>query len=97
MQLFVPHKERVADGSLVRSHQRKKTKKRACLARDISAYKLLGDAFRHPEDISRVFVVVTHQRFTAELSISRRIVEPSRDFFLQVDVQYVGGAASGVM
>src|SRR5205823_9929199 len=36
--------------------QRQKTKERARSARRITARELFGNAFRHPENISRVFV-----------------------------------------
>src|SRR2546423_10275661 len=68
-----------------------------CLARDIPADKLSCDAFRYPEDVPSVFVVVAHQRFTAELATSRRIIEPPCDLFLHVDVQYVGGPSGRIM
>ena len=97
MQLFVTNKERIPDRSFVRSYQRKETKKRVDLARDISADELLRDAFRHPKDISRVFVVVPHQRFTSELSIPGRIKEPFCNLFLEIDVQDVGGAPGRIM
>src|SRR5206468_7403700 len=61
------------------------------------ARKLLRNALRPPEDISRVRVVISHKRLTAELSISRRIIEPPRDLVLQVDVERVSGAPGHVM
>src|SRR5947207_2515024 len=97
IQLFVLDKERVADGSFVRSDQRKKTKKSTRLARDISAHKLLRDALRHPQDISRVPIVVSHQRLAAELAVPRKIMQSFCDLFLQVDMQYVGRAPGRIM
>ncbi len=63
----------------------------------MAAYKLLGNTLCHAEDVSRVLVIVSHERFTAELAISRRIIEPFCDLFLQVDVQNVGRAPSRVV
>jgi len=54
--------------------------------RDIPAHKLFRDTFRHSKDISRVLVIVPHERLAPEQSISRRIIESSCDLFLQVDV-----------
>ena len=60
MQLFIANKEKVPDWSFVTSYQREKTKERMGLVCDVSAHKLLRDAFGHPQDISRVVVVVPH-------------------------------------
>src|SRR5260370_38705180 len=85
VQLLVTDKKGVADRGFIRSYQRKKTEKRSGPARNMAAYKLLGNTLCHAEDVSRVLVIVSHERFTAELAISRRIIEPFCDFVLQVD------------
>src|SRR5262249_1255774 len=97
MQLLVANKERDSHSSLVRSHQRKKTEERTRPACDISAYKLLRNAFRDSEDISRVLVIVPHERLTAELAVPGRIIKPLCDLFLQTNVKYVGGALRRIM
>src|SRR4029077_11245716 len=97
VQLLVANKEKISHGSFVRSHQRKKTKQRTGLACDISAYKLLRNAFRDPEDVSRVLVIIPHERLAAELAVPRRIIEPFCNLFLQTNVKNVGGASRRVM
>ena len=97
MQMFVSHEEIVPDRSLVRSYQRKKTEKRAGLARHVSAHELLRNAFRYSKNISRVLVVISHQCLTAELSVPGRIIKPFCDLLLQVRVQRVRGPPRGIM
>src|SRR5439155_10006732 len=97
VQLLVANKEKISRRSFVSSHQGKKTEQRTGLACDISADKLLRNAFRDPEDISRVLVIVPHERLAAELAVPRRIIEPFCDLFLQGNVKYVGRAPRRVM
>src|SRR4030095_2074377 len=97
MQLLVANKEKISHGSFVRSHQRKKTEKRTGLTCDISAYELLRNTFRDPEDVSRVLVIIPHERLAAELAVPRRIIEAFCDLFLQTNVKNVGRASRRVM
>src|SRR5438876_810627 len=97
VQLFLANKKRIANRGLILSDQRKKTEKRTCLVCGISADKLRSDSFADTKDVSGVLVIITHERFAAELAITRRIVKPHRDFFLQVEVQNVGGAPGRIM
>ena len=82
VQLIMANKKRVADRSFVQTYQRKKTEQRTGPARDVAAYKLLRNALRHTEDIARVLVIVPHERLTAQLAVSRRIIESFCDLFL---------------
>src|SRR5205823_3821611 len=86
-QLLVANEEKISHRSFVRSHQRKKTEQRTGLARDISAYKLLRYAFRDPEDVSRVLVIIAHELLAAPkvFWVPRRIIEAFCDLFLQID------------
>src|SRR5260370_5377577 len=85
VQLLVTDKKGVADRGFIRSYQRKKTEKRSGPARNMAAYKLLGNTLCHAEDVSRVLVIVSHERFTAELAISMTLIEPVCALFLQVN------------
>src|SRR5204862_3106095 len=71
--------------------------KSAGFARNVSAHELLRNSLCHAQDISRVLVAVPHEGLTTKLPFSRRITEPGRDLFLQIHVQYVGGAPRRVM
>ena len=44
-----------------------------------------------------MLVAVPHQGLTTKLTFSRRVPEPGCDLFLQIHVQYVGGAPRRVM
>src|SRR5438876_11454890 len=92
VQLFLANKKRIANRGLILSDQRKKTEKRTCLVCGISADKLRRDSFADAKDVSSVLVIIAHERFAAELAIARRIMEPLRDFLLEVGVQNVSGA-----
>ena len=67
------------------------------MGRGAPARELLGDAFRDPEDVSRVLVVILHQRFVAERAALLFITEPLRDLVLDREVERVRGAARGVV
>ena len=97
VQLLVANKEKFSHRSFVRSHQGKKTEQRTGLACDISADKLLRNAFRDSEDVPCVLVIVPHERLATELAVPRRIIEPFCDLFLQVNMKYVGRASCCVM
>ena len=63
----------------------------------MSAHELLRNSFRHPQNISRMVVAVPHERLATKLAFPRRIPESRCDLFLQIHVQYVGGAPGRVM
>src|SRR5438132_13047318 len=63
----------------------------------MSAHELFRNSLRHPQNISRVVVAVPHERLVTKLAFSRRVPEPGCDLFLQIHVQYVGGAPGRVM
>src|SRR5260221_9470387 len=72
--------------------QRQKAEERTCPGGRITARELLGNAFGDAENISRVFVVIAHERFARALSLFFSITQTARDFFLRIEVQRVGGA-----
>ena len=60
-------------------------------------HELFRDPLRYPKDISRVFVVVAHECFTAQLTVVLRVIKPLRDLLLHVEMQNVGRPFGGVM
>src|ERR1051325_5467604 len=54
--------------------QRQKTKKRPCFIAGPAAGKLLRNPFRNSKNISRMPVVVPHERFASQLAIALGII-----------------------
>src|SRR5204863_6196984 len=71
MQLFGSNKKRFTNRRLVAACQREKTEKSAGFAGDVSAHELLRDSLRHPQNVSRVMVVVPHESLAPKLASSR--------------------------
>ena len=82
---------------LVHPHQRQKTEKGTCSLRGAPACELCCDSLGHTENISRVLIVLSHERFASELPVLLGIVQAFGDLFLHVEMQNVGGAPGRVV
>ena len=63
----------------------------------LAAGKLLRDPLRHAKNVSRVLVVIFHQRLVPQRAPFLGITEPLGDLILNVEVQSVGGTRGRVM
>ena len=58
---------------------------------------MLGDAFGHAKNISRVLVVIFHQRFILQRAPLLRVAEPLRNLILHAEMERVRGAGRRVV
>src|SRR5439155_8336071 len=83
--------------------ERKKTEEGTQSFGRVAARELLRDPLRHAENISRVLIIIVHERIALELSVSVRaglavaVVQMPRDLLLHVEMQNVAGAPGDIM
>src|SRR6266513_1558157 len=96
MEFSIAHEKRFQTRFL-RSRKWQKAEKRASAISCCTGYELFSDALSYAKDVTTVFVKIAHERFAAELTVVRSVIESLRHLLLHVEMKDVGGALGRIV